>query len=233
MASEGRKAALACIDIQEDFCDAPDGSLAVSGARSLAPIWNKLLSYPFPVKIATRDFHPANHISFASQHAGKEPFTSTITIKNPENGEDDDFTTLLWPDHCVQGKPGCEFIPELDTSKLQQVIDKGQAKDLESYSGFGPPYRKPKVGMTELDEVLKKAGVTDVFVVGLAYEWCVKFTAIDAVEHGYRTYVVEDATKAVDQSKENLDKTKKDLEDKGVKVITLDAPELEQIRKSS
>src|ERR1700760_318339 len=174
MARAGRKAALACIDIQQDFCDAPDGSLAVKGARSLAPLWNDLLARPFPVKLATRDFHPADHVSFASQHAGKEPFTSKITVQNPENEKDgDDFTSVMWPDHCIQGTPGCEFIPELDTSKLNYIVEKGKDKRVESYSGFGPPYRNPKFGMTDLDAILKKEGVSDIFIVGVAYECCV------------------------------------------------------------
>lgn len=232
MAAAGRKAALACIDIQQDFCDDPDGSLAVQGCRSLAPLFNELLSLPFPVKLATRDYHPADHISFASQHADKEPFTSKITVKNPENGQGDDFTSVLWPDHCIQGTPGCEFIPELDTSKLNYIIEKGQDKRVESYSGFGPPYRNPRISMTNMDDILKKEGVTDVFVVGVAYECCVKFTAIDAAEHGYRTYVIEDGTKAADKTPENLEATRKELEQKGVKIIGLDFPELDEIRKA-
>ena len=225
------KAALAVIDVQEDFCE-PNGSLAVKDGRGLARVWNDLLSLPFAVKLATRDYHPQDHISFASQHSGKEPFTSKYTINNPENNDDKPFTTLLWPDHCVQGTPGCEFIPELDQPKLTHKIDKGQDKRVESYSAFGPVYRNPPVAMSGLGDTLKQAGVTDLFVVGLAYDYCVKHTAIDAVEHGFKTFVIEDATKAVDQSEEGLAATRKELQDSGVNIISLESKELDKVRRS-
>lgn len=229
--ADGRKAALACIDVQEDFCDNPDGALAVKGARALTPIWNELLSLPFAVKLATRDYHPRDHVSFASQHKGKQPFTSTLKVKNPEN-EQDVFTTTLWPDHCVQGTLGCEYISQFARSKLTHSIEKGQDKRVEMYSGFGPPYRNPKFGMTEMEDVLKKEGITDLFVVGLAFEYCVKYTAIDAVACGFRTFVIEDGTKAVDQSEQNLTAVRKELQDNGVVLIKLFSLELEKIKKS-
>lgn len=226
-----RRAALAIIDVQEDFVH-PNGSLAIEGGRELAGVWNDLLSYPFDVKLATRDYHPKDHISFASQHESKKPFDS-YTIPNPENSDDEVFTTLLWPDHCVQGTPGCEFIPELNKSKLTHTILKGQDSRVESYSGFGPVYRNPKVGMSELGETLTKAGITDLFVVGLAFDYCVKHTAIDAVQHGFDTYVVEGATSAVDQTAEGLSATRKELQDGGVKIIQLDSKELVEIKAGS
>lgn len=224
-----RKAGLAVIDVQEDFCE-PNGSLAVKGGRALAPVWNDLLSLPFAVKLATRDYHPADHISFASQHEGKQPFTSTHTIRNPENVQDEAFTTTLWPDHCIQRTNGCEFIPELDISKATQKIEKGLDKRVESYSAFGPVYRNPPVGMSGLGDSLKNAGITDLFVVGLAFDYCVKYTAIDAVEHGFKTFVIEDATKAVDQSEEALDALRKELKEKGVTIIGLDSKELAAVK---
>ena len=226
----GSKTGLAVIDVQNDFCE-PSGSLAVKGGRELAGVWNDLLSLPFAVKLATKDFHPADHISFASQHPGKEPFTSTHTIKNPENADGDEpFTTLLWPDHCVQDTPGCELIAELDKSKLTKIIEKGQDKRVESYSAFGPVYRKPPVSMSGLADQLKEAGVTDLFVVGLAFDFCVKHTAIDAVEHGFKTFVIEDATKAVDQSEEGLASLRNELQEKGVHIIGLKSKELDLIK---
>ena len=229
MMAAGKKAALAVIDVQEDFCE-PNGSLAVKGGRALADTWNDLLSLPFAVKVATRDYHPADHISFASQHSGKQPFTSSHTIKNPENDEDKAFTTSLWPDHCIQGTRGCEFIPELDHSKLTEQIDKGQDKRVESYSAFGPVYRNPPVAMSGLGDTLKQKGIVDLFVVGLAYDYCVKHTAIDAVEHGFKTYVIEDGTKAVDQSEDGIAATRKELQDAGVVIIGLDSKELNAVR---
>ena len=226
-----RKAALAVIDVQEDFCE-PDGSLAVKGGRALAPVWNDLMSLPFAVKLATRDYHPKDHISFASQHSGKQPFTSKYTIRNPESPDDEAFTTLLWPDHCVQGTTGCEIIPELDQSKLTYIIDKGQDRKVESYSAFGPVYRNPPVGMSGLGGALKEAGITELFVVGLAYDFCVRHTAIDAVEHGLKTFVIEDATKAVDQTDDGLAAIRKELKDSGVIIINLDSSELNDIRSA-
>lgn len=225
------KAGLAVIDVQEDFCE-PNGSLAVKGGRELAEVWNDLLSLPFAVKLATRDYHPQDHISFASQHSGKQPFADTLMVKNPENESDDPFTVTLWPDHCVQGTKGCEIIPELDQSKLTQVIRKGWDKRVEAFSAFGPAYRNPRVGMSGLGDSLREAGITDLFVVGLAYDYCVKHTAIDAVEHGFKTYVIEDATAAIDKSDEGLAKLRKELQDKGVTIIDLNSKELDAVRKA-
>lgn len=179
---------------------------------------NNLLIYPFELKIATRDYHPADHISFASQHAGAQPFTSTHTITNPEN-EEEKQTTRLWPDHCVQGTPGCELIDELDTSKLDLVLDKGQDKRVESYSAFGPPFRSPKVSMTGLADTLREHEIRVVFIVGLAFDYCVKYTAIDAVKEGFKTTVFEALTPAVDASDENLAATRTELTDHGVNVF--------------
>ena len=223
-----RKAALAVIDVQEDFCE-PDGSLAVKGGRELASVWNELLDLPFEVKLATRDYHPADHISFASQHKDKQPFTSQHTIQNPENTDDKAFTTLLWPDHCVIDTKGCELIPELDKSKMDLILEKGQDKRVEAYSAFGPVYRNPRVGMSGFEDTLKKHGITDLYVVGLAYDYCVKHTAIDAVEHGFKTYVLEDATKAVDQSEEGLAATRRELQDGGVSIIDMNSQELKVV----
>ena len=227
----GGKAALAVIDVQEDFCK-PNGSLAVEGGRTLAGVWNDLLSLPFALKVATRDYHPKDHISFASQHPGKQPFTSSHTIRNPENDEDEAFTTLLWPDHCVQGTPGCELIPELDISKLTHTLNKGQDERVESYSAFGPVYRNPAVSMSGLGGTLNAAGITDLFVVGLAYDFCVKHTAIDAVEFGFKTYVIEDATMAASQSEEGLAALRKELQDKGVTIIHLDSTALDMVKSA-
>ncbi|KAK4552929.1 NAD(+) salvage pathway protein [Recurvomyces mirabilis] len=221
--------ALAIIDLQNDFCP-PHGALAVTGGRDIAPAINTLLALPFALKLATRDFHPHDHISFASQYAGKKPFTDSHTIVSPENKEEEQ-TTLLWPDHCVQGTPGCELILELRTSSLDLVVNKGQDKRVESYSAFGPPFRRPRVGMTELDAKLKEKGIEHVFVCGLAWDFCVQSTAVDAVEHGYSTYVIEELTKGVDRSEDGHEKTKAEMEKGGVKVIGLDSLELAAIRK--
>ncbi|KAI5367401.1 Putative isochorismatase [Septoria linicola] len=224
------KAALAVIDMQEDFCE-PNGSLAVKDGRSTATVINELLDWPgFVVKVGTCDYHPQDHISFASNHPGTQPYTSSHTIISPSNATETQ-TTLLWPDHCVKDTTGAELIPELHKHKLSDVVRKGEDKRVESYSGFGPPFRNPTVGMSKLDAILTAAAVTHVFVVGLAYDFCVKSTAIDAVEHGYKTFVIEDGTKAVMQDETSLAKTRSDLQKAGVEVVSLEAELLRELRQ--
>ncbi len=227
-----RKAALICVDIQNDFCDEPDGALAVKGSRALAPTWNKLLNMPFALKLATRDYHPRDHVSFASQHEGKKPFEDTITVKNPDNDEES-FTSTLWPDHCVQGTPGAEIIAELDKSKIDRIIHKGQDKRVEQYSGFEPHYRNPRMPGTEMLKLLEEHEIQDVYTVGLAFEACVKHTALDAAEHGFRTYLIEDASGAANKSEENVSSVCKQLENSGVHVVRMDSEEVKRIAQSA
>jgi nicotinamidase-related amidase len=180
-----------------------------------------LLTRPYKLTIATKDSHPANHISFASQHPGAEPFVSKHTIRNPgasgENIEEQVIT--LWPDHCVEGTPGCEFAKDLYTIGLDHKIAKGGDCRVEAYSGFGPPFRNPEVAMSDLSKILRDNEIKRVDICGLALDYCVKFTAIDAAKAGYETYVIEDATKAVDQSEEGLKKTRRELVEHGVILI--------------
>ncbi|KAK0936786.1 NAD(+) salvage pathway protein [Friedmanniomyces endolithicus] len=227
MTSQG-KAALVIVDLQDDFCP-PNGALAVPGGRDIAPAINSLLALPFALKIATRDFHPRDHVSFASQHAEKQAFTSNHTIINPENPQETQ-ETVLWPDHCVQNTPGCELIPELETSKLDLVVDKGQDKRVESYSAFGPPFRSPRVSMTRLAATLREACITHVFVCGLAWDFCVKATAIDAAKEGFTTYAIHDACRGINRSAKGSVVTREELEKHGVRVIGLDSGELDMIR---
>ncbi|KAK5122960.1 hypothetical protein LTR85_003525 [Meristemomyces frigidus] len=207
--------ALLIIDMQNDFCG-PNGSLAVQGGRELGTGINEVLNEGyFVLKIATRDFHPADHISFATQHPGAEPFTSTYTITSPENPQEKQ-TTTLWPPHCVQGTEGCELIHELDVWRLTHIIDKGQDKRVESYSGFGPPFENPAVSMSGLADLLNEHGIQKVEIVGLALDYCVKHTAIDAAKLGFETHVLMNLTQAVDQSKENMAAVHRELTDHGV-----------------
>lgn len=216
--SPGKNAALVLVDVQEDFCE-PKGPLAVKGGRALAPYWNTLLASPsFKRKVATHDWHPTNHISFASQHPGAQPFTSQHTIQNPEN-KDESFTTTLWPDHCVAESRGARLISEIRQQYLNYRIYKGQDSRVECYSAFGPPFRNPMIASSDLDDFLKESGVTEVWVVGLAYDYCVKHTAIDAAEKGYHAVVVESATKAVDASEQNIEVVRKELREAGVTVV--------------
>ncbi len=190
--------------------------------RTIAPKINALLSLPFGLRIATRDWHPAHHVSFASSHEGSQPFTSTHTINDPDTGAS--YTTTLWPDHCVADTPGAQLVPELDSSAVQLVIDKGKVQDREMYSAFYDPFKHEDSGLASM---LWVNGVTHVYVVGLAFDYCVKATAEHAAEEGYTTYVIEDATKAVFPDK--WDETVKGLEAKGVKIIKSDGEELRRV----
>jgi nicotinamidase-related amidase len=205
-----------------------NGALAVTGGRDIVPAINELLSLPFVLRIATKDFHPQDHISFASNHPppNNTPFVSKATIKNPLN-PDETQETQLWPDHCVQGTKGAELLPELHVSKVDRVVEKGQDKRVEMYSAFADPFPSP-CAKSDLADTLRKAGVTDVYVAGLAADYCVKFTALDAQKNGFQTWVIGEATKAVDPS--SLDEVYREYQEAGVKVIGKDDAQVQRVR---
>lgn len=182
-----------------------------------------LLAAPFVIRIATRDWHPADHISFAANHEGKQPYTDFVRIANPYNADEVD-ESRLWPVHCVQGTTGAELIPELNVGLIDQVIDKGTDPRVEMYSPFYDPFQSPRVYDSGLAAVLRKNQVTDVYVVGLAADYCVKSAAVDAVKEGFKTYLVEDGTRAVDASE--WPAQRKGIEAIGVKVIGMQDPEV-------
>lgn len=199
-----------------------NGALAVQNGRKVASVINSLLELPFKIKIATQDYHPSNHISFASQHQDAKPFTSSHKITNPEASDPKTAESLqitLWPDHCVQGTTGCEFIPELNLSLIDHVIRKGEDSRVEAYSGFGPDFRKPAIAMTGMADLLRERGIKRVVVCGLALDYCVKCTAIDSAKEGFETVVVEDATKAVNQDESALLRVHEELDAHGVKLL--------------
>lgn len=230
MATSNFIPALIIVDLQEDFCP-PNGSLAVAGGRDIATTVNELLSLPsFAVRIATQDWHPDDHISFAANHPGTQPFVDVTTVINPHNA-DEKYDTRLWPVHCVQNTKGAELIPELDVSKVDAVVKKGQDARVEMYSAFYDPFRNPRVSDAGLAELLKGKGVTHVYVVGLAYDYCVKSTAVDAASEGFTTYVVEEGTRAVDAA--TWSECTKGLEKDGVKVVRMDGEEVKRLRSSS
>ena len=221
--------ALIVVDFQNDFCP-PNGSLAVAQGRNIAPIVNSLLKLPFVTKIATKDWHPQDHVSFASNHAPPNniPFESTITIKNPLN-ESEEETTRLWPDHCVQGTPGAELVADLDKQYLSHIVEKGTDKRVEMYSAFEDPFRHPTVSKSNLAALLKAAGATHCYIVGLAYDYCVKYTALDAAAEGFVTYVVREGTKPVDPA--SIPTVEAELRAAGVKVVELESKEVARLRE--
>ncbi|KAL5383102.1 hypothetical protein DPSP01_006082 [Paraphaeosphaeria sporulosa] len=214
------KPALVLVDVQEDFCP-PNGSLAVQGGRDIVPLLNELLDRPFAIKVATKDFHPPDHISFASNHdaPNNKPFESTITIANPLNPSETQ-ETRLWPDHCVQGTKGAELLPELNVTKVHEIVEKGQDTRVEMYSAFADPFKSPCVSKSRLAKLLHDAEITDVFVAGLAADYCVRYTALDAAREGFKTRVIGEATRAVDPS--SMDSVLKEYDEAGVTVIEKD-----------
>jgi nicotinamidase len=185
--------ALIVVDMQNDFVT---GSLAVPDAQSIIEPINSILALPFAVKIGTKDFHPPDHISFASNH--QKSVGEKITIYPPGSDPQSDsgrgIEQVLWPNHCVQSTPGADFVEGLHDSALDAVVYKGTHKGIECYSAFRDPWR---IATTELCTLLSERGVTDVFVVGLAGDYCVKSTAIDAVQSNFKTWVVRDLVRSV------------------------------------
>ncbi|ALJ00549.1 bifunctional nicotinamidase/pyrazinamidase [Rufibacter tibetensis] len=194
--------ALLLIDIQNDFI--PGGALAVPEGSAIISIVNELQSH-FDLVIATQDWHPRLHKSFASQHEGKNVFDVT-QLQGLEQ--------VLWPDHCVQSTYGAEFSPALDMTRVEVIFRKGTSTEIDSYSGF---FDNGHLKSTALAEYLRGKGVTDVYLVGLAADFCVYFTALDAIQEGFSTYFIEDATRAISQ--EGFEKAKRDLLDKGGQFI--------------
>lgn len=207
-----------------------NGSLAVQGGRSIAPVINSLLAQPgFVTRIATQDSHPSDHISFASNHPepDNKPFESYIQMQNPEPGhEEETKLQQLWPVHCVADTPGAAIIPEIDTTRFDMFVLKGKHSQVEMYSAFADAFGNidPTVTLAsvnlDITSELQAKGVTDVFVVGLAGDYCVKCTAIDSVKAGFRTWLVEEGTKCVVPT--GWDQTKEELQTAGVSVIRAD-----------
>ncbi|KAJ8607193.1 hypothetical protein MRB53_040453 [Persea americana] len=176
------------------------GALAIPGGRDIVPRINGLLCQPFKLKIATQDWHPQDHVSFASNHSSNhEPFVSTARVVNPLNDKESEEIPL-WPDHCVQHTPGAKLLPELEQGRFDHIVKKGQDKRVEMYSAFKDTFVAPCVSKSDLSAILHNAAIRRVFVVGLALDYCVKHTALHAAEEGFVTTVIKEATRASDSS---------------------------------
>jgi nicotinamidase/pyrazinamidase len=175
--------ALIIIDMQNDFC--PGGNLAVNGGHDIVPIINKLAA-DFAHIILTQDWHPNNHSSFASQHKGAAPFSQITMPYGPQT---------LWPDHCVIGTKGADFHPRLDVPQAELIIRKGFRQNIDSYSAFFENDHKTPTG---LGSYLKECGLNHITFVGLAFDYCVRYSAEDAAALGLKTTVIEHATRAID-----------------------------------
>lgn len=196
--------ALLVVDVQNDFL--PGGALPVPEGDEVIPVVNQLMKQ-FDLVVATQDWHPADHESFASQHAEKSP-GEVIDLHGLEQ--------ILWPDHCVQGSAGASFASALNVAPIDAVFQKGMDREVDSYSGFFDNGHRKDTG---LHSYLKDKGVYEVYVTGLAADVCVKFTARDAVELGYRTFLYTPATRAVNLKPDDFDNTVKELKAAGVQIL--------------
>jgi nicotinamidase/pyrazinamidase len=183
MAERGEDTALIVIDVQSDFC--PGGALAVPGGDAVVGPINRLID-TFDVVVLTQDWHPRDHASFASSHAGKAAFESIEFPYGPQT---------LWPDHCVQGTPGAAFHPELAVGKAQLIVRKGFRRHIDSYSAFFENDRRTTTGLAGY---LRERGIAEVVLAGLATDFCVGFSALDAARLGFRTSVVAEASRPID-----------------------------------
>jgi nicotinamidase/pyrazinamidase len=174
---------LVVVDVQNDFC--PGGALAVPDGDAVVPAIN-VLSEKFAHRVLTQDWHPAGHLSFASSHPGKAPF-STTTLPYGEQ--------VLWPDHCVQGSNGAAFHEGLDTLGAELIVRKGFRRDIDSYSAF---YENDQQTATGLSGYLRTRGFQRLYLCGLATDFCVAYSALDARREGFDVVVLEDACRAID-----------------------------------
>jgi len=195
--------ALILIDIQNDFI--PGGSLEVPGGDEIIPVVNNLQE-KFDLVVATQDWHPQNHMSFASNHKGKEPF---------EMIELGGMDQILWPDHCVQNSKGAEFHPELNTTKIETIFRKGMDSEIDSYSGFYDNGHKKSTGLAGY---LREKGATELYFCGLAADVCVYYSIKDALKEGFSATLIEEATRALDNKK--FAEMKAELQGLGLKEIS-------------
>ncbi|MFZ1470328.1 MAG: bifunctional nicotinamidase/pyrazinamidase [Paracoccaceae bacterium] len=194
--------ALIVIDVQNDFC--PGGALAVAGGDQIITQINGLMD-DFHTVVLTQDWHPADHASFAANHAGAAPYSLTEMPYGPQ---------VLWPTHCVIGSPGAAFHRDLHTDPAQLVIRKGFRPQIDSYSAF---FENDKTTSTGLDGYLHSRGVTGITLVGLAYDFCVAYSALDAARLGFAATVLTSACRAIDLNGSKADALRK-LRAAGVQV---------------
>lgn len=196
--------ALLLVDIQNDFC--AGGALAVPDGDAVVPVANALAPR-YELVVATRDFHPASHLSFAVNHPGKQPYEMTDLDGLPQ---------VLWPPHCVQGTRGAELHPGLDQRDIARVFTKGTDPRIDSYSAFFDNGHRKSTG---LGDFLRERGVTDLVVLGLATDYCVKWTALDARSLGFGVRVVEDGCRGVGLGPDDVPNALQELRAAGVQIV--------------
>ncbi len=176
-------AVLVVVDLQVDFL--PGGALAVPFGDEVLPLANQVAAR-FKNVVLTQDWHPADHVSFASSHPGKAAFEAIELAYGPQ---------ILWPDHCLQDSPGARFSAHLDVPHAQAIIRKGHHSTIDSYSAF---YEADRTTPTGLAGYLRERGIEQVYLLGLATDFCVAWSAVDAARHGFSTHVIDEACRAID-----------------------------------
>jgi nicotinamidase/pyrazinamidase len=194
------------VDLQNDFI--PGGSLAVREGDAVIPVANAVQKKKFDLIVATQDWHPKDHGSFASNHRGKHP-GDMIELGGLQQ--------VLWPNHCVQGSRGAEFHPVLDRARVTKVFRKGTDKEIDSYSTFFDNAHRKSTG---LGEYLEEQKVTDVYLLGLATDYCVKYSALDAVKLGFKTHVVIDGCRGVELKRGDTQSAIDEMRRAGVEIVT-------------
>lgn len=200
------KKALILVDIQNDFI--PGGALAVPEGDAVIPVANRAMNH-VDLVIATQDWHPRDHGSFASRHKGRQP-GDVIELYG--------LTQILWPDHCVMGTKGAEFVTGLDIGNITKIFHKGADKQVDSYSGFFDNGHRNDTG---LGDYLKAQGVDEVVLVGLATDYCVKFTALDARKLGFKTTLIREGVRGVELSPGDCEKALAEMKEAGVDIVSI------------
>lgn len=199
------QSALLILDVQNDFC--PGGALAVTGGDQVVPVINRIQPV-FDTVIGTRDWHPPNHVSFAATHPGASIY-EVISI--------DGLAQVLWPVHCVSGTRGADFHPDLDTQRFRLILHKGMSPRLDSYSAFMENDKKTATG---LDGYLRRLDIKNLFLCGLATDYCVFYSALDAVSSGFNVVLVVDACRGVDIPEGNVASALERMKASGVTLIS-------------
>lgn len=197
--------AFVVIDVQNDFC--PGGALAVNEGDIIVPVINSIMDRFYRV-VATQDWHPENQVSFASNHKGKNEFDEI-----PLDG----ILQTLWPVHCVAGTDGASFHPDLETEKFDLILRKGTNPEIDSYSAFLENDRKTKTG---LEGYLKSLDIRNLFLCGLATDFCVFYSAMDAVNLGFETFVILDACRGIDMPENNIEQAIDKMKESGIEIIS-------------
>lgn len=198
------KTALILVDLQNDFCKG--GSLAVPEGDAVIPIANQLQSH-FDLVIATKDWHPSDHMSFASNHPGHK-IGDIVTVHG--------LAQILWPDHCVQESIGAEFHPQLDVSRVHKIVLKGCDKTIDSYSAFFDNEHRRSTGLADY---LRAEGICKIYIMGLATDYCVKYSCRDAVKLGFDVSIIEDGCRGVELKPGDIAAAYQEMREEGVKVV--------------